>query len=150
VLLLSELFPARLALMSAEVDAWVQIACPRLSIDWGYAFDRPLLTPFEAFAAMGEAQLPRAGKQSSSSSPSSEVLLISDGTTGAGDATVGTSALTKDEGSRREVYPMDYYAEGSGPWTNYYEEPSVREAREQAARDRKERRMRLRAERKAK
>jgi 2-(3-amino-3-carboxypropyl)histidine synthase len=25
----------------------VQIACPRLSIDWGHSFDRPLLTPYE-------------------------------------------------------------------------------------------------------
>jgi len=26
---------------------WVQIACPRLSIDWGEAFSKPLLTPYE-------------------------------------------------------------------------------------------------------
>lgn len=26
---------------------WVQIACPRLSIDWGEAFGKPLLTPYE-------------------------------------------------------------------------------------------------------
>lgn len=26
---------------------WVQVACPRLSIDWGLAFDKPLLTPYE-------------------------------------------------------------------------------------------------------
>lgn len=23
-----------------DVDAWIQIACPRLSIDWGYAFSK--------------------------------------------------------------------------------------------------------------
>ena len=46
-LLLSEIFPSKLALMSGDVGAWVQIACPRLSIDWGLAFDRPLLTPYE-------------------------------------------------------------------------------------------------------
>ena len=33
VLLLSEIFPSKLA-MFEDVDAWVQIACPRLSIDW--------------------------------------------------------------------------------------------------------------------
>lgn len=27
---------------------WVQIACPRLSIDWGTSYDRPLLNPYEA------------------------------------------------------------------------------------------------------
>ena len=46
-LLLSEIFPQKLALMSEDVGAWVQIACPRLSIDWGLAFDKPLLTPYE-------------------------------------------------------------------------------------------------------
>ncbi|PHH90612.1 hypothetical protein CDD83_3171 [Cordyceps sp. RAO-2017] len=51
-LLLSEIFPAKLALMS-DVDCWVQVACPRLSIDWGYAFPRPLLTPYEALVALG-------------------------------------------------------------------------------------------------
>ena len=51
VVLLSEIFPAKLALFN-DVDAWVQIACPRLSIDWGYAFDKPLLTPYEVEVAL--------------------------------------------------------------------------------------------------
>ncbi|KAL4893101.1 putative diphthamide synthesis protein-domain-containing protein [Aspergillus ambiguus] len=51
-LLLSEIFPGKLAAM-ADVECWVQIACPRLSIDWGYAFLRPLLTPYEALIALG-------------------------------------------------------------------------------------------------
>ncbi|KAJ5325439.1 Diphthamide synthesis eukaryotic DPH1/archaeal DPH2 [Penicillium brevicompactum] len=51
-LLLSEIFPGKLASM-ADVECWVQIACPRLSIDWGYAFSRPLLTPYEALIALG-------------------------------------------------------------------------------------------------
>ena len=51
-LLLSEIFPGKLALMN-DVECWVQIACPRLSIDWGYAFERPLLTPYEALVALG-------------------------------------------------------------------------------------------------
>ncbi|KAH7256527.1 Diphthamide biosynthesis protein 1 [Fusarium tricinctum] len=54
-LLLSEIFPGKLALMS-DVECWVQVACPRLSIDWGYAFPRPLLTPYEALVALGERQ----------------------------------------------------------------------------------------------
>ncbi|KAI8918256.1 putative diphthamide synthesis protein-domain-containing protein [Powellomyces hirtus] len=45
--LLSEIYPSKLA-QFAHIDAWVQIACPRLSIDWGYAFEKPLLTPYEA------------------------------------------------------------------------------------------------------
>ncbi|THC92244.1 hypothetical protein EYZ11_008276 [Aspergillus tanneri] len=54
-LLLSEIFPGKLAAMS-DVECWVQIACPRLSIDWGYAFPRPLLTPYEALIALGVKQ----------------------------------------------------------------------------------------------
>ena len=35
-----------------EVEAWIQVACPRLSIDWGYAFEKPLLSPYEAAVAL--------------------------------------------------------------------------------------------------
>lgn len=52
---LSEIFPDKLKLFK-EVDAWVQIACPRLSIDWGTAFDKPLLTPYEATIALRSAE----------------------------------------------------------------------------------------------
>ncbi|KAJ2806607.1 Diphthamide biosynthesis protein 1 [Coemansia guatemalensis] len=51
VVLLSEIFPQKLA-QFPDVDCWVQIACPRLSIDWGYAFPKPLLTPYEANVAL--------------------------------------------------------------------------------------------------
>jgi 2-(3-amino-3-carboxypropyl)histidine synthase len=51
-LALSEIFPGKLAMMQ-DVEAWVQVACPRLSIDWGYAFPRPLLSPYEALVALG-------------------------------------------------------------------------------------------------
>ncbi|KAL8740647.1 MAG: hypothetical protein Q9190_006677 [Brigantiaea leucoxantha] len=52
IMLLSEIFPGKLAIMR-DIDCWVQIACPRLSIDWGYAFPKPLLTPYEALVALG-------------------------------------------------------------------------------------------------
>ena len=55
VVLLSEIFPEKLKLFS-NIDAWIQIACPRLSIDWGSAFHRPLLTPYEAAVALREAE----------------------------------------------------------------------------------------------
>lgn len=51
IMLLSEIFPSKLAQMS-DIGAWVQVACPRLSIDWGYAFSRPLLSPYEALVAL--------------------------------------------------------------------------------------------------
>ncbi|KAK5640055.1 hypothetical protein RI129_010866 [Pyrocoelia pectoralis] len=46
-ILLSEIFPAKLELFT-HLNAFVQTACPRLSIDWGQAFAKPLLTPYEA------------------------------------------------------------------------------------------------------
>lgn len=52
-LLLSEIFPGKLATMP-DIECWVQVACPRLSIDWGYAFSRPLLTPYEALVVLGQ------------------------------------------------------------------------------------------------
>lgn len=56
LLALSEIFPGKLAMMS-EVECWVQVACPRLSIDWGYAFARPLLSPYEAMVALGGREM---------------------------------------------------------------------------------------------
>mmetsp|Transcript_48888 Transcript_48888/g.122992 ORF Transcript_48888/g.122992 Transcript_48888/m.122992 type:complete len:461 (+) Transcript_48888:80-1462(+) len=52
VLLLSEIFPAKLARFE-DVDAWIQVACPRLSIDWGVHFSKPILNPYEAEVALG-------------------------------------------------------------------------------------------------
>jgi len=80
MVLLSEIFPDKLAKMS-DVEAWVQVACPRLSIDWGYAFPTPLLSSYEAEVALSRAQwLPNG------------------------------------------VYPMDYYADNGGTWSNYHPE----------------------------
>lgn len=55
LLLMSEIFPHKMALLE-DVDCYIQVACPRLSIDWGYAFDRPLLSPYEAEVALGNAE----------------------------------------------------------------------------------------------
>ena len=56
IVLLSEVFPGKLALFE-EVEAWVQIACPRLSIDWGTSFHKPLLSPYELTVALDTARL---------------------------------------------------------------------------------------------
>lgn len=53
-ILLSELSPAKLALFGAHLEAFVQSSCPRLSIDWGAAFAKPLLSPYEAVVAARE------------------------------------------------------------------------------------------------
>ena len=54
VMFLSEILPDKLARFP-KVGGWVQIACPRLSIDWGHFYDKPLLSTYEAFAMLGEA-----------------------------------------------------------------------------------------------
>jgi len=73
--LLSDVSPERLMRFDG-VDAWVQVACPRLSIDWGDAYNLPLLTPYEAHIAWGDV-------------------------------------------SYKDIYPMDYYSNRGGPWSNY-------------------------------
>ena len=50
-IILSEILPSKIAMFD-DVDAFVQVACPRLSIDWGYAFNKPLLTPYEAMVML--------------------------------------------------------------------------------------------------
>ena len=42
-----------------RVEAWIQIACPRLSVDWGHHFDKPLLNTYEAHTAMNELEWQR-------------------------------------------------------------------------------------------
>lgn len=61
IVLLSEIFPQKLEMLSTTkpgsgkgVSAWVQIACPRLSIDWGHFFVVPVLSPFELYVTIGE------------------------------------------------------------------------------------------------
>jgi 2-(3-amino-3-carboxypropyl)histidine synthase len=59
IVLLSEITPAKVLRMEqgGAIDAWVQIACPRLSIDWGTGYGKlPLLTPYELFVAVGAVE----------------------------------------------------------------------------------------------
>jgi len=55
VVLLSEILPGKLQLFE-DVDCWVQVACPRLSIDWGAQFSKPLLTPYELAVALNSIE----------------------------------------------------------------------------------------------
>jgi len=48
-LLVSEISPQKLGRFGDSIDAFVQIACPRLSTDWGGAYPKPVLSSFEAF-----------------------------------------------------------------------------------------------------
>lgn len=60
VLLLSEITPAKLQLFATNTNAWVQVACPRLSVDWGHLLGSnvagkppiPVLSPYELFVCL--------------------------------------------------------------------------------------------------
>jgi 2-(3-amino-3-carboxypropyl)histidine synthase len=52
--LMAELNPKKLE--EIGVDAWVQVSCPRLSIDWSDGFTKPILTPYETEVALGHTE----------------------------------------------------------------------------------------------
>jgi len=94
VLLISEISPERIASLSENggIDAFVQVACPRLSIDWGEAFIVPVLTPYEAYICLEGAE--------------------------AWDDV--NTVLSEGKYEKKEVpsYPMKYYADDGGEWTS--------------------------------
>eukprot|EP00760_Papus_ankaliazontas_P034052 PhM_4_TR6921/c0_g1_i1/m.80579/K07561/DPH1, dph2; 2-(3-amino-3-carboxypropyl)histidine synthase len=51
--LVSELSIPKVEMLGSHIEAAIQIACPRLSIDWGHHFPIPLLSPYEAEVALG-------------------------------------------------------------------------------------------------
>ncbi|WFD20196.1 2-(3-amino-3-carboxypropyl)histidine synthase [Malassezia caprae] len=98
-ILLSELSPQKAELFGPHLSVLVQTSCPRLSIDWGSAFPKPLLSPYEAAAAMGKARM-------WSEAPSSLGMQRY------------PSFRDRSEDHERADYPMDFYANTSlGPWT---------------------------------
>ncbi|GIL65397.1 hypothetical protein Vafri_19153 [Volvox africanus] len=103
LILMSEVSPPRLA-MFPDLDAFVQIACPRLSIDWGEVFSRPTLTPYEALVALD---------------------VVPGWWEGAGlqhGQQLGISIDTDAGNAGRAIapYPMDYYAKDGGEWSSSY------------------------------
>jgi len=104
IVLLSEILPQKLRIMSTPgrvdgggVSAWVQIACPRLSIDWGHHFCVPVLSPFEMYVALGE---------------------VTDSSLWVAKEEKEEEATERD--SMEDGYPMDFYSKSGGPWANYY------------------------------
>lgn len=98
LLLLSELSPAKLDLLpSSQLSTFVQTSCPRLSIDWGYAFSRPLLTPYEANVALGKVKGWKGleeGGVADAGSPATRVAA--------------PAATAQD--TPHQDYPMDFYS----------------------------------------
>ena len=111
MVLMSEMSPTRIALFEDSLDAWIQIACPRLSIDWGEAFVKPVLTPFEADIALGV--IPGWWEKNN------EVVCCNKSGSCCGDAKGGGEDFGGD-------YPMDYYAQDGGEWNSSYVIKSTR------------------------
>jgi 2-(3-amino-3-carboxypropyl)histidine synthase len=95
-ILLSELSPQKISLFGDWLSVVVQTSCPRLSIDWGSAFPKPLLSPYEAAAALGRAPM---------------------WTDKSADLGMERYPGQRDREEGGD-YPMDFYANASlGPWT---------------------------------
>ncbi|KAG0477726.1 hypothetical protein HPP92_012445 [Vanilla planifolia] len=120
VVLMSEISPARIELFGESVDAWVQIACPRLSIDWGEGFSKPLLTTFELEIALGYIpgwwEKERRGAKHSTAFQ--QVSSEKQDCSGAGCCqSVDSCGVCGEEVTD---YPMDYYAQDGGAWNSSY------------------------------
>ncbi|SNX87215.1 probable Diphthamide biosynthesis protein 1 [Melanopsichium pennsylvanicum] len=107
-ILLSELSPQKLGLFGEHLSAFIQSSCPRLSIDWGSAFHKPLLSPYEAAVSinkvkgwqedvegLGMSRTPAKRENGKGEVPKEDQNLPLDGD-----------------------YPMDFYSDTSlGSWT---------------------------------
>ncbi|XP_010065523.2 2-(3-amino-3-carboxypropyl)histidine synthase subunit 1 [Eucalyptus grandis] len=122
VVLMSEITPGRIALFEDSVDAWIQIACPRLSIDWGDAFHKPVLTPFEAEITLGFIP----GWWERNSKTNSGCVADSGCSKGDSGCECGSSVASKSDDIGD--YPMDYYAQDGGEWNSTYVKKSSRPA----------------------
>lgn len=120
VVLMSELSPVRIALFEDSVDAWIQIACPRLSIDWGEAFVKPVLTPFEAEIVLGV--IPGWWEKN-------EVCEDGVGCKKSGSCCECSCKDAEGGSDFGGDYPMDYYAQDGGEWNSSYVKKSSRPAR---------------------
>eukprot|EP01018_Ginkgo_biloba_P017699 Gb_23501 [translate_table: standard] len=155
IFLMSEISPSKIALFEGSIDAWVQIACPRLSIDWGDAFTQPLLTPFEADVALGFVQpwwdkeiewentCRNMAELQVSSCGSSEDVRADDTSCSKDSCCAGKCSLDGDKSAKdiaktdkeaidvpdrileSAVYPMDYYARDGGHWSSAYIQKSA-------------------------
>ena len=117
VLLCSEISPDKLRGYEDRVHAWVQVACPRLSLDWGHAFGRPLLTTFEMnqLLAIAEKRFDGEAEPEVSESASTAASTPEKNSASASSDVADESDVTKDP-----LWPkMDYYANEGGTWASY-------------------------------
>ncbi|XP_015950233.3 uncharacterized protein LOC107475126, partial [Arachis duranensis] len=123
VFLMSEINPARIALFEDTVDAWIQISCPRLSIDWGDVFGKPVLNPFKVEIALGV--IPGWWEK--------KKLYCSVSCQKRGDSSCECSCREDENGNGKSdfsgEYPMEYYSQDGGEWNSSYVKKSSRPVR---------------------
>jgi len=56
IIMLNEVTEAKVSNYT-KCECFVQLVCPRLSIDWSDQFSKPMLTPYEVYLALGEVEL---------------------------------------------------------------------------------------------
>lgn len=172
VVLVSELTPAKLAALTRggrrregesgggeesssfspqPPGAWAQVACPRLSIDWGEGFGGlPVLTPYEAMVSLGvekgwwvaEEKGKKKEKEKEKGEGGGGGSCCGGGGCGGGGSrekeseSRGGGVVSIDlEGSPDAGhYPMDYYSSAGGSWAGTYHRPSAAAAASAAAR----------------
>jgi 2-(3-amino-3-carboxypropyl)histidine synthase len=102
--LLSELSKEKLDSFEDQIGVWIQTSCPRLSIDWGYSFNVPLLTPYEAMLSL------MTDSEWDCNRP--------DWLTECENECGNTNSCCRTNDEKWREYPMDFYANDSlGHWT---------------------------------
>ena len=105
------------------VAAWVQVACPRLSIDWGAGFSQPTLTPYEALVALGvapwwEGSGERGGGEEGKGGGCGAGGCGGGGGGGGGGGCgrAGDAEAAAGAAPGLIPYPMDFYSAEGGEW----------------------------------
>ncbi|XLS48246.1 hypothetical protein HN51_022604 [Arachis hypogaea] len=131
VFLISEISPTRIALFEDSVDDWIQIAYPRLSIDWGDTFRKPVLNPFEVEITLGV--IPGWWEKKKNVLVAKLQEGCEDGCVScqkSGDSSCECSCGEDENGNGKSdfggEYPLDYYSQDGGEWNSSYVKKSSR------------------------
>ncbi|KAL4394694.1 hypothetical protein AHAS_Ahas02G0177600 [Arachis hypogaea] len=134
VFLISEISPTRIALFEDSVDDWIQIAYPRLSIDWGDTFRKPVLNPFEVEITLGV--IPGWWEKKKNVLVAKLQEGCEDGCVScqkSGDSSCECSCGEDENGNGKSdfggEYPLDYYSQDGGEWNSSYVKKSSRPVR---------------------
>ncbi|KAH8584278.1 diphthamide synthesis [Cryptosporidium sp. chipmunk genotype I] len=85
------------------IDYSIQLACPRLSTDWGAYYSKPILNSYEAFVLFGNLS-------------NNNFQFFSD--------MENNLDLPHSEFTYLQTYPMNYWASNGNIWCNYYSKES--------------------------